>query len=248
MQLTSDCLQASLEQAKTWVKELQRQANPKSVLSSAVPNGEPNLTPALSAHSIVIALAGNKVDLVRPSSGEEEGDEDEEAASPEEAAPAAAEPRSDAAEGDDAEAEPEAREQAEDEDEQEEPAAGGKPSASRREVSREEAEDYAKECGLLFFETSAKTGEGVVEVFTEIGASPFPLSSLAVGLSVLTARCVSGRLAAKKIPLDALMAQSRGPGGAARGAAGARGGQAGAAAGGVNLNENEAGKRDACAC
>lgn len=174
MQLTSDCLQASLEQAKTWVKELQRQANPKSVLSSSVLDSELGLIRAYPAHSIVIALAGNKVDLVRPSSGEEEGDEDEEAASPEEATPAAAEPRSDAAEGDDAEAEPEAREQAEEEDEEEEeePAAGGKPSASRREVSREEAEDYAKECGLLFFETSAKTGEGVVEVFTEIGASP----------------------------------------------------------------------------
>ncbi|NXD32797.1 VPS21 protein, partial [Spelaeornis formosus] len=74
---------ASLDQAKTWVKELQRQANP----------------------NIVIALAGNKVDL---------------------------------------------------------------PSEGRRQVSREEAEEYAKECGLLFFETSAKTGEGVVEVFTEI--------------------------------------------------------------------------------
>src|ERR1700732_3270375 len=37
---------ASLEKAKSWVKELQRQANP----------------------NIVIALAGNKVDLAHPSS------------------------------------------------------------------------------------------------------------------------------------------------------------------------------------
>ena len=36
---------SSLEKAKTWVKELQRQANP----------------------NIVIALAGNKIDLVQPS-------------------------------------------------------------------------------------------------------------------------------------------------------------------------------------
>lgn len=42
-------------------------------------------------------------------------------------------------------------------------------NASKRQVSKEEAEEYAKETGLLFAETSAKTGEGVVEVFTEIG-------------------------------------------------------------------------------
>ncbi|GAA5827026.1 hypothetical protein JCM11251_002210 [Rhodosporidiobolus azoricus] len=157
---------ASLDQAKTWVKELQRQANP----------------------NIVIALAGNKIDLVRPSSSEEE--------------PAT----EDDSEADDATATPE--------DGEETPEA---PSESRREVSREEAEEYANECGLLFFETSAKTGEGVVEVFTEI---------------------------AKKIPLDQLLAQSRGPN--SRGTAG-RAGQQGT---NVNLNEGgEAGaKENACAC
>jgi Ras-related protein Rab-5C len=38
-----------------------------------------------------------------------------------------------------------------------------------RQVSTAEAEAYAKECGLLFFEASAKTGMNVGEVFTEIG-------------------------------------------------------------------------------
>ncbi|NXD32695.1 VPS21 protein, partial [Spelaeornis formosus] len=73
---------ASLEKAKAWVKELQRQANP----------------------NIVICLVGNKSDL----------DEDP------------------------------------------------------RQVSREEAEAYAKEANLLFFEASAKTGANVAELFTEI--------------------------------------------------------------------------------
>ena len=112
----------SLEKAKTWVKELQRQANP----------------------NIVIALAGNKIDLVQsstidsssPPESEDEGEPDDATATPGEA--------------------------------------GGSPaldSESVRQVSRDEADAYAKEAGLLFFEISAKTGEGIAEIFTEIGMS-----------------------------------------------------------------------------
>jgi len=118
----------SLEKAKTWVKELQRQANP----------------------NIVIALAGNKIDLVQSSpsgSGSSATAESED-------------------EADDATATPG------------EAAASGAEAGNLRQVPREEAQAYAQEAGLLFFETSAKTGEGVVEVFTEIGTSPFPDDSL----------------------------------------------------------------------
>ena len=73
---------SSLDKARTWIRELQRQADP----------------------SIVIALCGNKVDL-----------------------------------------------------------------DARRQVSQEEAKKYAEEEGLMWMETSAKTGEGVTEVFTAIG-------------------------------------------------------------------------------
>ena|ERR1700738_4601755 len=38
-----------------------------------------------------------------------------------------------------------------------------------RQVTYEEGKDYAAETGALFFETSAKTGAGVQELFTEIG-------------------------------------------------------------------------------
>jgi GTPase SAR1 family protein len=74
----------SLEKARTWIRELQRQADP----------------------SIVIALCGNKSDL-----------------------------------------------------------------SARRQVTQEEAKKYAEEEGLMWGETSAKSGEGVSDIFTAIGAN-----------------------------------------------------------------------------
>ncbi|KDQ15622.1 hypothetical protein BOTBODRAFT_31513 [Botryobasidium botryosum FD-172 SS1] len=72
---------ASLDKARTWIRELQRQADP----------------------SIIIALCGNKSDL-----------------------------------------------------------------EARRQVTKEEAQKYAEEEGLLWTETSAKSGEGVTEIFNTI--------------------------------------------------------------------------------
>lgn len=92
--LTIASLQASLDKAKAWVKELQRQAN----------------------ENIIIALAGNKLDLVT-----------------------------------------------------EQP--------DKRAISTADAEAYAREAGLLFFETSAKTAENVRELFTAI-AKKMPLDQV----------------------------------------------------------------------
>ncbi len=83
--------QSSLDKAKSWVKELQRQAN----------------------ENIVIALAGNKLDLVTE-------------------------------------------------------------SPDKRAVPTADAEAYAREAGLLFFETSAKSSTNVRELFTAI-AKKLPL-------------------------------------------------------------------------
>jgi len=88
---------SSLDKAKAWVKELQRQAN----------------------ENIIIALAGNKLDLVT-----------------------------------------------------EQP--------EKRVIPAVEAEAYAKEAGLLFFETSAKTAENVRELFTAI-AKKLPLDQVGPG-------------------------------------------------------------------
>jgi len=154
----------SLEKAKSWVKELQRQANP----------------------NIVIALAGNKVDLVQTSpssSGSSPSPESED-------------------EADDATATP-----------GETPSASGGEPESLRQVPREEAQAYATEAGLLFFETSAKTGEGIVEIFTEI---------------------------AKKIPIEHILASTRG-------SAGRSAGRVGGARQEVNLEDQQS-KKDACNC
>jgi len=143
---------SSLEKAKSWVKELQRQANP----------------------NIVIALAGNKIDLVQGSATP--------SVVPGSGASSTLVADSEDEEPDDATATP---------GEDDEP----KGSENLRAVPKEEAQAYAAEAGLLFFETSAKTGEGIVEIFTEI---------------------------AKKIPIEHILSNSRGaaagrPGGAAQG-------------------------------
>lgn len=55
--------------------------------------------------------------------------------------------------------------------------AEGEESGDGRKVSTEEAKAYAEEESLLFFETSAKTGHNVPEVFTAI-ANAIPETSL----------------------------------------------------------------------
>ncbi|KAK2593779.1 Vacuolar protein sorting-associated protein 21 [Conoideocrella luteorostrata] len=61
--------------------------------------------------------------------------------------------------------------------ESEEAADDGEDSGDARKVSTEEAKAYAEEESLLFFETSAKTGHNVTEVFTAI-ANAIPETSL----------------------------------------------------------------------
>ncbi|KAJ5835032.1 hypothetical protein N7447_001058 [Penicillium robsamsonii] len=103
---------------------------------------------------IVIALVGNKLDLTNDG-----GDVSE-------AAVAAQSETESAQEGE--------------EGTNEEDDAQDAVSGDARKVSTREATGYAEEEGLLFFETSAKTGTNVVDVFTAI-ANAIPESSLKTG-------------------------------------------------------------------
>ncbi|KAJ7487391.1 GTP-binding protein ypt5 [Mycena galericulata] len=161
----------SLEKAKSWVKELQRQANP----------------------NIVIALAGNKVDLVQasasspsaPSSSESEDEADDATATPGET-PGSSEPE------------------------------------SLRQVPREEAQAYATEAG---FYSSRLVLRLARVLLTSSPKSWFPLL-------------------AKKIPIEHILAATRG----AAGRPGAAGGRAGTQPeGSVNLDSTTKPK-DACNC
>lgn len=103
---------------------------------------------------IVIALVGNKLDLTSDGSGANE----ESVPSGDENAP------SGDAEGDEGAGEENNEEQAD-------------APGDARKISTREASSYAEEEGLLFFETSAKTGVNVSEVFTAI-ANAIPETSL----------------------------------------------------------------------
>ena len=51
-------------------------------------------------------------------------------------------------------------------------------SETQRQVTKDEAQKYAAEEGLLWIECSAKSGEGVHELFTQIGQSRFLTSRM----------------------------------------------------------------------
>ncbi|KAI7087580.1 hypothetical protein KC356_g4005 [Hortaea werneckii] len=193
---------SSLTKARHWVAELQRQASP----------------------GIVIALVGNKKDLC-----EEEDEADESG----DAGESGEQQQQQQQEGEDGEA------GEEDQDQQPKSASTGDGNATAdaaddtktRKVSVQEAQAFADEEGLLFFETSAKSGLNVNEVFTAI-ANAIPETSLK---------------------------GARGGSGNAAGGGGAGGGgtqaaiSAGADSSRVNLNARQggdgaAGGKEGCAC
>ncbi|KAF4310577.1 vacuolar protein sorting-associated protein 21 [Botryosphaeria dothidea] len=139
---------SSLTKAQHWVAELQRQASP----------------------GIVIALVGNKADLVEGDSGA--------AGAEETTSPVAPETPAESTEGAEGAAEGETGAEGAETAAPAAPAAEEDDSESdARKVATKTAKAYADEEGLLFFETSAKTGQNVAEVFTAI-ANAIPETSL----------------------------------------------------------------------
>ncbi|KAI5298517.1 hypothetical protein KEM55_003300 [Ascosphaera atra] len=188
---------SSLTKAKHWVAELQRQASP----------------------GIVIALVGNKLDLTNEVAGGEEP----------EPTPAADDAGADIdAEGDaGAEGEQSTEDEGQNNADNEAPGRSsedqeGEAPTDARKISTREASTYADEEGLLFFETSAKSGKNVTEVFTAI-ANAIPETNLK---SSRTGTGVGGA------------------GGVGSGNLGARAGQQGR----VDLRERGAETKSDCAC
>jgi Ras-related protein Rab-5C len=57
---------------------------------------------------------------------------------------------------------------------------------ARREVRTEEAKQYAAENDIIFFETSARTGDNITEIFTEIARRlPVPKQSVSSNSSIV---------------------------------------------------------------
>lgn len=111
---------------------------------------------------IVIALVGNKSDLASESTSNGDNDFADDTDADADAAPAAADADAENSENDNGDAGAHGGE-------------GG--NTDSRRVPTKTAKAYADEEGLLFFETSAKTGKNVAEVFTAI-ANAIPEASL----------------------------------------------------------------------
>ncbi|KAI5300018.1 hypothetical protein KEM56_002808 [Ascosphaera pollenicola] len=158
---------SSLTKAKHWVAELQRQASP----------------------GIVIALVGNKLDLTNEAGDEHRGDGGQGVSSPAPIDGGA----SDNHEGGDADGDAEndesretdgpdgdsagATQHTEHDVDTDADADADTAASDARKISTREAQSYAENEGLLFFEASAKSGKNVTEVFTAI-ANAIPETNL----------------------------------------------------------------------
>lgn len=159
---------SSLTKAKHWVAELQRQASP----------------------GIVIALVGNKLDLTNETGderrdGSTDGGRNSSSPAPvEDNAPhdiddadASADAQGDEAGETDRPDADSAADTTHSDNDIDTDADADNASTDARKISTHEAQSYAEDEGLLFFEASAKSGKNVTEVFTAI-ANAIPETNL----------------------------------------------------------------------
>ena len=164
---------SSLTKAQHWVAELQRQASPGIVI--ALVGNKYDLTHAASRgeSSGGVSSLAQRSSSAKPSkppnadSGDNDGETDAEGVN------------NDGPDGDDADGIND-----DDHDDEDEATESDDP----RKITTKQARSYADAEGLLFFETSAKTGMNVTEVFSAI-ASAIPESQLNKG----TGRGAGGR-------------------------------------------------------